>query len=82
MRDKVTSIRKMKAYRISLTLAADNGRQNIKQHRQIGNYGFGSGETMLNEIEFSVMQNIIMNNEFKEFRKVIENRNGSIIIIL
>jgi hypothetical protein len=50
---------------ISLTLAADNRSQKVKKRHQIGYCRFGSDEAMLIGITFSVMRNIIMNNEFK-----------------
>jgi hypothetical protein len=50
-----------------LTLAADNMNQKVKKRHQIGNCRFSSGEAMLIGIKFSVVQNMIMNNEFKQF---------------
>jgi hypothetical protein len=35
---------------------------------------------MLVEIKFNVMQNVIVNNEFKQLREIIEERNGSIML--
>jgi hypothetical protein len=40
---------------------------------------FRSGEAMPIWIKFSIMRNMIMNNEFKQFREIVENRNASVI---
>jgi post-segregation antitoxin (ccd killing protein) len=37
------------------------------------------GEAKLIGINFSVILNTIMNNEFKQFREISENRNGSVV---
>jgi hypothetical protein len=37
---------------------------------------------MLIWIKFSIMRNMIMNDEFKQFREIVENRNGSVIVRL
>jgi hypothetical protein len=34
---------------------------------------------MLIGIKFSVVRNMIMNNEFKQFREITEKRNGSVV---
>jgi hypothetical protein len=34
---------------------------------------------MLVGIEFNVIQNMMVNNEFKQLRKIIENKNGSVV---
>jgi hypothetical protein len=34
---------------------------------------------MLVGIKFNVMQNMIMNNEFKQSREIIKNKNGSVV---
>jgi hypothetical protein len=40
---------------------------------------FRIGEAMLVGIGFNVMQNVIMNNEIKHLKEIIENRNGSVV---
>jgi hypothetical protein len=60
-------------------LTADNKSQEVEKCHQIGNCRFSSGETMLIRIKFSIMQNMTMNNEFKQFREIVKNRNGSVI---
>jgi hypothetical protein len=60
-------------------MTADNRRHKIKKRHQIGSCRFRSGEAMLIGITFSVMRNMIMNNEFKQFREIIENRNWSVV---
>jgi hypothetical protein len=79
MRDKVESIGKIKIYSISLTLTADNRSQEVEKCHQIGNCRFSSGEAMLIWIKFSIMLNMVTNNEFKHFREIVENRNRSAI---
>jgi hypothetical protein len=79
MRDKVKSVRKIEIDSISLTLTAKNRSQNVKKHNQIGNCRFSPGEAMLIGIKFSMMQNIIMNDKFKQFREIIENGNRSVV---
>jgi hypothetical protein len=79
MRDKVKSVRKIKADGISLMLTAGNRSQKVKKRHQIGNSRFSPGEAMLIGIKFSIMQNKIMNEKFKQFREIIENRNGSVV---
>jgi hypothetical protein len=75
MRDMVESIRKIN----SVMLTAKNMSQEVEKCHQIGNCRFSSDEAMLNWIKFSIMQNMIMNNEFKQFREIVENGNGSVI---
>jgi hypothetical protein len=75
----VKSIRKIKIYSISLALTADNRSQKVKKRHEVGNCRFSPGEAMLIWIKFNEMKDMIMNNEFKQLREVIENRNGSIV---
>jgi hypothetical protein len=35
---------------------------------------------MLIGIKFSIMRDVVMNNELKQFREVVENRNGSVVV--
>jgi hypothetical protein len=58
----------------SLMLAADNRSQKVKKRHQIGNCRFSSGKAILIGIKFSVMRNIITNNEFEQFKEIAENR--------
>jgi hypothetical protein len=55
MRDKVEHIRKIKLYSISLTLTADNRRQEVEKCHEVGNSRFSSGEAMVIWIKFSIM---------------------------
>jgi hypothetical protein len=71
VRDKLESIRKIKIYSVSLTLAADNRSQEVEKCHQVGNCRFSSGEAMLIWIKFSTMWSMFMNNEFKQFREVV-----------
>jgi hypothetical protein len=70
---------KIKIDSISMTLAADNRSQKVMKRHEIGNCRFSSGEAMLIGIKFNVVQNMITNNEFKQFREITENRNGSVV---
>jgi hypothetical protein len=79
MRDKVKSIRKIKIYNISLTLTTGTRSQDVEKCCQIGNCRFCSGEAMLIWIKFSIMQNMIINNEFKQFREIVENLDGFVV---
>jgi hypothetical protein len=78
-RDKTESIRKIKVYNISLMLTTDNRSQDVEKCHRIGNCRFSSGAAMLIWIKFSIMRNMIINNEFKQFIEIVENRNGPII---
>jgi hypothetical protein len=64
---------------ISLTQTADNRSQNVKKRHQISNCIFNSGKAMLIEIKINVMQNMILNNKFKQITEIIENTNGSVV---
>jgi hypothetical protein len=66
VRDKVKSIRKIKIYSISLMLTADNRSREVEKCHQIGNNRFSSGEAILIWIKCSILQNMIMNDEFKQ----------------
>jgi hypothetical protein len=60
-----------------LTLTADNRSQKVQERHQICNGRFSPGEAMLIWIKFNEMQDMIMNNEFKQLRKIVENRNNN-----
>jgi hypothetical protein len=62
-----------------LTLTIDNRSHKVKERYQCCDRGFIFGETMLVLIKFNVMQNMIINNEFRELREDIKNRNGSTV---
>jgi hypothetical protein len=64
---------------ISLTLAVGNRSQNVKKRHQISKSIFSFGDGMLIMITFSIERNMNMNNEFKQFREITENRNGSVV---
>jgi hypothetical protein len=64
---------------IILTLTMDNRSHKVKKHYQTSKCRFRFGEVMLVEIKFNIMQNMILNNEFKQCREIIENRNVSIV---
>jgi hypothetical protein len=79
MRDEDRSIWNIKINSINLTLTAENRSQKVKNRRKIANCRFSSGETRLTGIKFSVVRNMIMYNEFKQFRDITEIINGSVI---
>lgn len=74
-------ILKIKIYRISLTLTADNRSHEVRSRYQISNCGFRFGEAMFVGIKFNFIQNMIFNNEFKQRRETIENRNESAVAL-
>jgi hypothetical protein len=74
MRDKVKRVRKIEIDSISLTLTSANRSQKANKRHQICNCRFRPGEAMLIGIKFSIMRNMSMNYELKQFREIFENR--------
>jgi hypothetical protein len=58
---------------ISLTLTANNRSHKVKKRYKISSCRFRFGEAMLVRIMFNVMQNMIVNNTFKQLREITEN---------
>jgi hypothetical protein len=62
-----------------LTLITDNRSDKVKESYRISNCRFGLGKAMLVGMEFTEMQNIIMNYVFEYLREVIKNAIGSVV---
>jgi hypothetical protein len=56
-------------------LTADNKSHEVRSRYQISECGFRFGETMFVGIKFNFIQNMIVNNEFKQRRGTTESRN-------